>query len=171
MNFFFSVSNKNQNQNKKQKQNEGNESVSVNAQAMIVEHAQTNQTTTNKTNLSSPELYKQNNLDLDSKFNNSLENSFKFDKDSYKEDITEPKFTYDRIGNYFTEIIDKDSATCLTLHERVCIFKLCFFSYFYIKFKLFYSFWLWELNLVKFSYWIFKATLWRQNFQLIIPME
>ena len=36
------------------------------------------------------------------------------------EDVFDPKFTYDRIGNHFSEITEKDSATCLSLHERVC---------------------------------------------------
>ena len=37
------------------------------------------------------------------------------------DDDIEPKLTYDRIGNDVAALLKIDTASCLTLYERVCL--------------------------------------------------
>ena len=41
------------------------------------------------------------------------------DETTDDDDDTEPKLTYDRVGNDVANVMRKDTATCLTLYERV----------------------------------------------------
>ena len=50
----------------------------------------------------------------------SLERKENFDEDEDDDEDVEPKLTYDRIGNDVANIMKTDTASCLTLYEKVC---------------------------------------------------
>lgn len=69
-------------------------------------------------------LFKENEVvedDVESCKTTTIENSTEHGEEDEDEDDVEPKLTYDRVGNDVLNILKTDSASCLTLYERVMI--------------------------------------------------